>query len=305
MYRHTVTIYTSNGTLKKSLSDAVQLGLYGVTGRPGWTHGAPVEAAVTPDGKHVWISNYSMYGRGSGPEGSDTCTPSSARHAGDTISYLYRISTSTLAVDAVAPAGLVPKYLQVTPDGKYVVTSNWCSWDVTITDATTDKLVADLPVGAYPRGIAITPDSHTAYVAVMGSNVLAVINLQTLKKVGSITVGSNVRHVVIDPANPRYLFASLNAGGDVVKVDTLTHRVIGIRHTGSGCRSLAISTDGSALFVVNYDSNTMTMLRSDNLQVIQNVRTGTHPVGITYDGTTGRVWVAVYTGALMVFNTVG
>jgi YVTN family beta-propeller protein len=80
--------------------------------------------------------------------------------------------------------------------------------------------------------------------------------------------------------------------------------VVAVRHTGSGCRSLAISTDGTALFVVNYDSNTMTMLRADNLAVIQNVRTGTHPVGITYDGTTGRVWVAVYTGAIMIFNTV-
>lgn len=303
MYRHTDTIYNSNGVLQKTLSDAVNLGAYGVTGRPGYTRGAPVEAAVTPDGRHVWISNYSMYGAGSGPEGSDTCTPASARAAGNTPSYLYRISTKTLSIDGVAPAGLVPKFLQVTPDGKYVVTSNWCSWDVTITSTATNRLVADLPVGAYPRGIAISPDSSTAYVAIMGSNRLAEINLHTMRVVGYIVVGSNVRHVVISPINPRYLFASLNAPGDVVKVDTVLRRVVAVRHTGSGCRSLAISTDGTALFVVNYDSNTMTMLRADNLAIIQTVRTGTHPVGITYDGTTGRVWVAVYTGAIMIFNT--
>ena len=74
-------------------------------------------------------------------------------------------------------------------------------------------------------------------------------------------------------------------------------------HTGSECRTLAISTDGTALFVVNYNSNTMTMLRSSDLHVLQNVATGTHPVGVTYDGRTGRVWVAVYTGALMIFDT--
>lgn len=66
---------------------------------------------------------------------------------------------------------------------------------------------------------------------------------------------------------------------------------------------MAISADGTALFVVNYDSNTMTMLRADNLKVIQTVRTGTHPVGVTYDATTGRVWVAVYTGEIMVYDT--
>ena len=57
------------------------------------------------------------------------------------------------------------------------------------------------------------------------------------------------------------------------------------------------------MYVVNYFSNTMTMLRASDMKILQNVRTGTHPVGIAYDGLTGRVWVAVYTGELMVYNT--
>jgi hypothetical protein len=40
-----------------------------------------------------------MYGVGMGPEGSDTCTPASARAAGDTNSYVYRINTSSLSID--------------------------------------------------------------------------------------------------------------------------------------------------------------------------------------------------------------
>ena len=74
-------------------------------------------------------------------------------------------------------------------------------------------------------------------------------------------------------------------------------------HTGAGCRTVAISGDGTAIFVVNYDSNTMTMLRTSDMKVLQAVATGTHPVGVTYDGKTGRVWVAVYTGELMILNT--
>ncbi len=61
-------------------------------------------------GETSGVSNYSMYGTGSGPEGSDTCTPQSAEDAGDTPSYLYEISTSSLSVVGVAPAGLVPKF---------------------------------------------------------------------------------------------------------------------------------------------------------------------------------------------------
>ncbi|MGD0852124.1 MAG: cytochrome D1 domain-containing protein [Acidimicrobiales bacterium] len=303
MYRHTMTVYNSAGTLLKTISDGVVLSRFGVHGRPGLTHGAPVEAAVTPDGKDVWVSNYSMYGTGSGPEGSDTCTPASSIAAGDTPSFLYEVSTKTLSVVGVAEVGMVPKFVAVTPNDKYVIASNWCSWTVSVVNEATHRVVATIPVGAYPRGIAISPDSHLAYVAIMGSTVIDVISLSTFKIVGQIGGVDNVRHVVIDPQNPDILYASLNQPGDVVKIDRLTGKILAEVHTGSDCRSLAISTDGTALYVVNYLSNTVTELASSNLKILQVVPTGTNPVGVTYDGTTGRVWVAVYTGAILVFNT--
>lgn len=303
MYRHSVTVYGSAGGLRKTVSDAVTLSQFGVTGHPGVSHGAPVEAAVTPDGNFAWISNYSMYGAGFGPEGSDECSPSSARAAGVTDSFVYRLNLTTLSIDAVARAGMVPKYLAVTPNGRYLVVSNWCSWDAVVIDLTGNKVVARIPIGAYPRGIAISPDSQLAYIAIMGSSVLDIVNLSTMKVVGQISVGSNVRHVVMSPTDNRLLYVSLNASGVVEKVNRLTRQVIGRVHTGSGCRTLAISADGTALFVVNYDSNTMTMLRASDLHILQTVRTGTHPVGVTYDAITGRVWVAVYTGEIMIYDT--
>ena len=32
-----------------------------------------------------------------------------------------------MAVDQVIQVGLVPKYVATTPDGRYVLVSNWCS----------------------------------------------------------------------------------------------------------------------------------------------------------------------------------
>ena len=34
--------------------------------------------------------------------------------------------------------------------------------------------------------------------------------------------------------------------------------------------------------------------------MIQTFPTGVHPIGITYDATTGDVWVAVYSGQILV-----
>jgi YVTN family beta-propeller protein len=300
MYRHSMTVYDSAGTLVRTIPDTVNLAALGVAGG-STVQGAPVEAAFTPDSRYVYVTNYSMYGPGQGPEGSDTCTPSSARAAGDTPSYVYRVDTRTLAVDQVIQVGLVPKYVAVTPNGKYVLVTDWCSWDLQIIDAASAKVVAVLPMnGSYPRGIAVSPDSSTAYVAIMGGDNVEKIDLDTLTVTSSFYVGSNPRHVVMDPAG-QFIYVSLNSPGDVVKVALSTDTVVATTHTGEECRSLAISTDGRSLYVVNYQSDTISKLRASDMSVLQTIPTGVHPIGITYDATTGDVWVAVYTGQILVF----
>ena len=79
MYTHTVTVYTSKGSLAKTIPDTVVMAKFGFPGHPGVTHGAPVEAAFTPDAKYVYVSNYSMYGTGFGPEGDDRLHPRERR----------------------------------------------------------------------------------------------------------------------------------------------------------------------------------------------------------------------------------
>jgi YVTN family beta-propeller protein len=104
----------------------------------------------------------------------------------------------------------------------------------------------------------------------------------------------------MDPAG-QYLYVSLNAPGRAVKVALDTDQVVASVYTGQDERSMAISTDGRSLYVVNYSSDTVTKLRASDMAVLQTISTGVHPIGITYDATTGDVWVAVYTGELLVF----
>lgn len=299
MYHHTVTVYSSEGEQVATIPDTVDLAEFGLADAPTVVQGAPVEGALSPDGQHYWVSNYSMYGPGQGPEGADECTPESSVANGYTPSYLYRIDTDELAIDAVVQVGLVPKYVATTPDGQFVLATNWCSWDLSIVDAETHELVASVPnLGRYPRGIVVSPDSRYAYVAVMGESHIAKVDLQSRTIVGTIEVGRGPRHVVLDPEG-RYLYASLNQLGEVVKVDLTTDQVVARVATGAEARSLAISSDGTALYVVNYESNTVSALRAADLGVLQTIETGVHPIGITYDGVTGDVWVAIYTGQLL------
>jgi YVTN family beta-propeller protein len=300
MYRHTITVYGSSGALRTTIPDGLVLSSYGVSGHPGLSRGAPVEAAFSPDHRHAYISNYSMYGAGFGPEGSDVCTPSSARRAGVSPSYVYRVSTSRLKVDGVIRVGLVPKFLAVTPDGRYLLVSDWCSYAVSVVDLQLGKEIREIYVGAYPRGIAVTADSTTAYVAVMGSSHLAVLNLRTMKVARTIYVGNAPRHLVLDPAG-RYLYVTLNGEGAVAKLDLRTSRVVATRWTGRDPRSMAIAPDGRTLYVVNYFSNGVSVLRASDLAVLQHETTGKQPIGITYDNKTNDVWVALYSGKILIF----
>jgi len=299
MYRHSVTVYDANGDLVATIPDSVDLGAFGIDGHPGEVKGAPVEAAFTPDKKHFFVTNYSMYGAGFGPEGSDGCTASQPVDE----SYVYRIAVKSRAIDQVIPVGAVPKYVEVTPDGKYVLVTNWCSYDMTIIDAAAARPVARVPLGTWPRGIAVSPDSKTAYVAVMGDNAVVRVDLEGHLVTATWPVGVAPRHVVTD-AGGELLYVTLNGEGSVVELDARTGAILAQARSGAAPRSMVMAPDGRSLYVVNYDDSTITKMATADLDVLQVLPTNEHPIGITYESTAGRIWVAGYAGSLQLYDDV-
>jgi len=297
MYRHTMTVYDANGSLVKTIPDGVDLAQFGITGHPGISRGAPVEAAVDHAHRNMFATNYSMYGADFGPEGSDNC----GGPGGLSPSYVYRVSLKTLAIDAVGQVGMVPKYVAVTPDDRYVLVSNWCSYDLSILDYTTLHEVKRIHLGTYPRGIAVDGAKRVAYVAVMGSFDVARIDLTNFALSYFRGVGNSPRHLVLS-ADGKRLFVTLNGDNRVVAVDTATGQVVARTTTGTQPRSMAISSDGLALYVVNYGSNTVSILKAADLSVVRTFPVPDHPIGVAYEPTRHRVWVACYSGAILVYD---
>ena len=299
MYRHTVAVYDRERDLVETISDEVELSELGYPRYDGTHRGSPVEAAFSPDGRYAYVSNYAMYGPGFDRPGDDVCSPSS----GYDESFVYRIDTQTLEIDQASAVGSVPKYVATTPDGRYVLVTNWCSYSMSVVDTASGEEIERVPLGAYPRGIVVSPDSRTAYVAVMGTTGVAEVNLRTFGVRWMYGIGDGPRHVVLDPTG-RYLYVTLNRTGGVAKIDLTTRRKVDYVATGSYPRSMAISSDGRALYVVNYESDTLSKVGTRNMQVLQAIPTNHHPIGITYDDATRQVWVSCYGGSLMVFEDV-
>lgn len=296
MYRHSITVYDRDLQLLATIDDTVDLAAFGHPDHEGGHQGAPVEAAFDSTGSYAYVSNYRMYGPGFDNAGGDACLAGDWDH-----SYVYRVDTETLAIDAVIEVGAVPKFVAVTPDDAYLLVSNWCSYDLSVIDTATNEEVARIDIGQWPRGIAVTADSRTAYVSEMGTKNVHVVDLVTLEVVDALTVGQAPRHLLLSP-DEDLLYVTLNLEGSIAKVDLATGEILGEVVTGSLPRSMTISEDGTALYVVNNGDATMAKVATETMEVIDRVSTGLEPIGITYDEGTRNVWVSVYTGQLMVFG---
>jgi YVTN family beta-propeller protein len=297
MYRHTVTVYDANSfELLHTVSDSVSLKDFGFSKTAGNYKGSPVEGTFSPDGKYLYVSNYAMYGKGFNKEGTDTCSPAD----GYDKSFVYRINRSNYQIDSVYPVGSVPKVVEVTPDNKYVLVANWCSYTVSVISVESNKVIKTIKIGRYPRGIAVKNDSTKAYVAEMGGNRIHVINLQDFST-SYIPIGSNPRAIALSPDNSM-MYVTMNLSGRVASWNLVTNSAGKSVRTGNAARSLAISKDGSVLYVVNYKSDTMSRVRTSDMKVTQNIKVCDEPIGITYDVPTGNTWVACYKGQIKIFS---
>lgn len=298
MYRHSSTVYdASTLDLVATVPDTVDLSQHGVEGRAGQTRGAPVEAAWSPDGRYAYVSQYRLYGPGSGEPATDDC-----RH-GDGIgrSAVYRMDAQTLAWDQVIEVGRVPKFISLSPDGSLALVSNWCDSSVSVLDLAAGTELRQIPVDAAPRGSVILPDNRTAYVAAMYADELYRVDLVYGTSELILETGRKPRHLVLSPDATR-MYLTESGSDRLLELDTATGEVLREMPTGREPRSMAISPDGTALYIVNYYEDTVSKIDVAAFAEIQREEVGHHPIGVTYEPREGRVWVANYAGSLDVFE---
>lgn len=294
VYLHTVNVYSRDFTKLATIPDQVEID--GVK-----LKGGPVECAISTDGRYAWVTNYQMFGHGYSNPGNDRAQ---AKRGKFDDSFLYRIDTSTFQINAEIQVGSVPKYVAATPDGKWVLVSNWSSSDLSVVGTQSLEEERAIHLGRFPRGIVVAPDSRTAYVAMVGARDVAKVNLSTWEVSWIKGVGLSPRHLCLSP-DGRFLYASLNGEGKVAKVDLQTEKAVLRVPTGDNPRSMILSPEGQFLYVVNYNSQTLTKLRTADMWTVSTIKTAEHPIGVAYDPENRRIWVACYSGCIQVFEEPG
>ena len=141
-----------------------------------------------------------------------------------------------LAALAVVPAAHARVVVVATGDGT-----------ATLTDVTTNKVVARIPVGGRARGAAVAPDGTRGYVAT-GRRVAA-IDLGAHRVVANVNVPGGVTTLAASGDGQR-LYVARRRAIDVVDAPTMTLKAsIALGAKASGA-ALAVSSDATSAVVV-------------------------------------------------------
>jgi YVTN family beta-propeller protein len=161
---------------------------------------------VTPDEKKFYVSNtvsgsVSVIERATGAvnvisigKGAEAITISpDGREVWVGMPFDNKIAVISTAKDELAEmlesGGKQPQRIRFTPDGKEVWVSHVAGDTLTVIDAKSRKVVANVSVGKRPQGIVFSPDGRRGYFALSGSNQVAVIDVPDRKLVQNFDTG--------------------------------------------------------------------------------------------------------------------
>ncbi len=189
----------------------------------------PFLAAVTPDGKQLYVPNHD-----SGTISViDTATNSvtteikvapnphwvefskdgtrayTANHESGLISV---IDTSNNTVLAEVRVQVSPHSVAVHPSRPLVGNVNYDSNSVTMIDTNTEQVIATIPVGKNPQDITWAPDGRFAYVVNVNDNTVSVINAESMTVTATIPTGGSPTSVAVLPSGTEAYITNLTDG---------------------------------------------------------------------------------------------
>ncbi len=157
------------------------------------------------------------------------------------------------------------------------------------------------------NAVAVNPNGNVAYIASSSSDTVSVINTATNTVTNTIALptGSAPDAVVVSP-NGKTAYVYTNTGnGSVAVINTATNTVTNTialpnRITGIIPQGMAISPDGSTLYVSNLDSvdfGSVAVINTATNSVTNSIALGATPLGLAVSPTGNTAYVVAGSGS--------
>jgi DNA-binding beta-propeller fold protein YncE len=247
------------------------------------THGdRPHEAAVAPDGRHVYVP---IYGNaGVGKPGTD----------GRTIEILNLATRSFVdTIDLGRPAR--PHCIRPAPDGLLYLTSE-VAQAVDVIDPAARKLIASIPTAQEESHmLVLTRDGKRAYTSNVRDGSVSVLDLERRRHVAVIPVANCIQRIAISPDDST-LFTTDQDAPRAAVIDTETNAVRCWIELPSIGYATVTTADGNWLLVTLLEASKLVLVDLRTMRVVKTMDVPAAPIGALLDPRRSVVYVTCFSG---------
>ncbi len=216
------------------------------TGEYGRIHGA----AITPDGRHAYFT--------AGQSG-----------------YVVEVDTDTQVITRAIPThGKISHMVLVSPDGKRLYTTNIVTENVSVINRASGKLITQVPCGKGAEGMCITPDGKRLWVGNQEAGSITIIDTETNTPIETFPCPGMPVRIRFTLDGMHALVASWTDPGELVILETCSHKEIKRLPVGRQAIGLELSPDGKRAFVGCEYTDGVHVIDLESLSVTGNIRTG-------------------------------
>lgn len=198
---------------------------------------------------------------------------------GPTVHLINASTGHDLASILAAPLGRRGTSVRLSSDGALLfVTSNGYT-DTTapgrlsVVDAITKAVLAQITVGVGAADVAILPDNSRAYVVNTAGNSVSVVDLSSFTVVATLPVQSAPSRIAASP-DGNSLYVTNSGSGTVSKISAASNSIAVNIAVGMSPRGLDISPDGTRLFVANSGSSSVSVIDATSDSVLRVLPAG-------------------------------
>jgi YVTN family beta-propeller protein len=200
----------------------------------------PGPSATSPDGKYLYVPNHNTAMSG----------------ANENVIDVIDTASKKLLGNISVPAN--PHWVAFDKSGRFYTTDHM-SAKVTVLNASSNAIVAEIQVGETPHSEAVSPDGSRLAVTSFSGNEVFLINTATDKMIATIPVGRNPLDIAYSP-DGRSLYTADNEDNEVTVIDTASNRVVAEVPTGKAPTSISVLPDGRRAYVTDDGDGTIEIL---------------------------------------------